>query len=111
MHGMRWVGVCAFLVMVGIVLPAYAGDGDIVITIRGGKFVPSEVPVPAGRKLKIIVRNQNTTMSEFESSDFHREETVPPGGQITVFIDPLNAGSYEFFDDFHPEDRGHLVAK
>jgi hypothetical protein len=28
-----------------------------------------------------------------------------------VFIGPLRAGRYEFFDDFHPSSRGHIVAK
>ncbi len=92
-------------------VPAVADDGDIVIIIKGGKFEPSEVPAPAGKKLKIIVRNQDATTSEFESSDFHREKVVQPGGEITVFVGPLDPGSYEFFDDFHPEDRGHLVVK
>jgi hypothetical protein len=92
-------------------LPATADDGDVVITIKGGKFVPSEVPVPAGKKLKLVVRNQDTTASEFESSDFHREKVVQAGGEIIVFVGPLDAGSYEFFDDFHPNDRGHLVVK
>jgi hypothetical protein len=95
----------------GIVLPARADDGDIVIVIKGGRFIPNEVPVPAGQKVKLIVRNQDTTTSEFESNDFHREKVVQPGGEITVFVGPLDAGNYEFFDDFHPEDRGHLIVK
>ena len=90
---------------------APAGDGDIVITIQGGKFVPSEVAVPAGAKLKLIVRNHDTSMSEFESSSLHRERTVAPGQEISVFVGPLDPGSYEFFDDFHPQNRGHLIAK
>jgi plastocyanin len=107
----RFLGLCGAVLALGIVLPAHADDGDIVIVIKGGKFIPSEVPVPAGQKVKLIVRNQDATMSEFESNDFHREKVVPPGGEITVFVGPLDAGSYEFFDDFHPEDRGHLVVK
>ena len=104
-------GVCGALLALGAVVPAIADDGDVVITIKGGKFEPSEVAVPAGKKLKIIVRNQDATAAEFESSDFHREKMVQPGGEITVFVGPLDAGSYEFFDDLHPEDRGHLVVK
>jgi len=57
------------------------------------------------------VHNDNTTPSEFESTQFHREKVVPPGQEITVFVGPLDPGSYEFFDDFHPETRGHLVVK
>lgn len=100
-------GVLAF----GMTLPAYADEPTILIAIKGGKFVPSEVPAPAGQKLKLVVRNQDTTMSEFESSEFHREKTVPPGGEIVLYVGPLNAGSYEFFDDFHPNNRGHLIVK
>ena len=90
---------------------ARADDSGTVITIQGGKFVPSEVTVPADTKVKLIVRNQDSSMSEFESVDLHREKTVTPGNQILVFVGPLSAGRYEFFDDFHPQDRGHLIAK
>jgi len=90
---------------------ARADDSGTVITIEGGKFVPSDVAVPANTKVKLIVRNQDQSMSEFESVDLHREKTVTPGGQILVFVGPLSPGSYEFFDDFHPQDRGHLIAK
>lgn len=107
----RRLGLGAAFLALGWAFPALADDDGIVITISGGHFVPSEVPVPAGQKLKLIVRNQDSTMSEFESSDFHREKVVAPGGEITVYVGPLDPGSYEFFDDFHPEDRGHLVVK
>jgi len=90
---------------------ARADDSGTVITIEGGKFVPSDVTVPANTRVKLIVRNQDQSMSEFESVDLHREKTVTPGGQILVFVGPLSPGSYEFFDDFHPQDRGHLIAK
>ena len=112
MRGFGRIGIAAFAAALALgTMAAFADDGDVIITIKGGKFEPSEVPVPAGKKLKIIVRNQDATASEFESSDFHREKVVQPGGEITVFVGPLDAGSYEFFDDFHPEDRGHLLVK
>jgi plastocyanin len=111
MRTARLLGMCCGLLALGLAVPVAADDGDIVITITGGKFVPSEVPVAAGKKLKLVVRNQDATTSEFESVDFHREKIVESGDAITVFVGPLDAGSYEFFDDFHPDDRGHLVAK
>ena len=90
---------------------ADAADPEIVITITGHRFVPAEVPVPAGQKVKLVVKNQDATTSEFESVDFHREKVVQPGAAISVFVGPLASGSYEFFDDFHPDTRGHLVVK
>lgn len=101
----------AAVLAVGLVLPVKAEEGDIVIAIKSGKFVPSEVAASAGKKIKLTVRNQDTTPSEFESTDFHREKVVQPGSEVTVFIGPLDAGSYEFFDDFHPDNRGHLIVK
>ena len=94
-----------------IAAPALADDPGIVIAIKDHQFAPSEVQVPAGEKVKLIVRNQDTTASEFESVEFHREKVVQPGSQITLFIGPLAPGNYEFFDDFHPDTRGRLVAK
>jgi len=94
-----------------LAVAAQADDGSIIITIKDGRFAPSEVSVPANTRLKLIVRNQDSSMSEFESVELHREKTVTPGHEISVFVGPLAAGSYEFFDDFHPQNRGHLVAK
>jgi hypothetical protein len=102
--------LAAIMLAVGTAFPAVADD-DIVIAISGGKFVPSEVPVPAGKKVKLVIRNQDKTAAEFESADLHREKIVQPGGEIAVFVGPLDPGSYEFFDDFRPENRGHLVVK
>jgi len=90
---------------------AYGADAEIAISIKDHHFVPDSVTAAAGQKLKFVVKNEGTTASEFESIDFHREKVVQPGHEITVFVGPLDAGSYEFFDDFHPETRGHLVVK
>jgi high-affinity iron transporter len=91
--------------------PALADDPSFPIVLKNNQFVPSEVQIPAGVKVKLVVRNDNPTASEFESTQFHREKLVTPGQEITVFVGPLDPGSYEFFDDLHPETRGHLVVK
>ncbi|HXC88833.1 MAG TPA: cupredoxin domain-containing protein [Stellaceae bacterium] len=93
------------------VAPARADVPSFPIVMKSNQFVPSEVQIPAGVKVKLLVRNDNQTPSEFESSQFHREKIVGPGQEITVFVGPLDAGSYEFFDDFHPQTRGHLIVK
>jgi high-affinity iron transporter len=91
--------------------PALDDDPSFPIVLKNNQFVPSEVQIPAGVKVKLVVRNDNPTASEFESTQFHREKLVTPGQEITVFVGPLDPGSYEFFDDLHPETRGHLVVK
>jgi plastocyanin len=103
----RLVGLLAF----SLARPAPADDPSFSIVLKNNQFVPSEVQIPTGVKVKLVVHNDNPTPSEFESTQFHREKIVPPGQEITVFVGPLDPGSYEFFDDFHPETRGHLVVK
>jgi plastocyanin len=103
-----WV---AGLLALVVALPAFADDPSFAIALKNNQFVPSEVHIPAGVKVKLVVRNDNATPSEFESTQFHREKVVAPGQEITVFVGPLDPGSYEFFDDFHPQTRGHLIVK
>jgi hypothetical protein len=91
--------------------PAFADDPAVTITLRDHQFVPAEVPVPAGVKVRLLVKNEQQVTSEFESTSLHREKIVNAGGEITVFVGPLDPGSYEFFDDFHRDTRGHLIVK
>lgn len=102
---------CAILILLAFAVPVRADDPVFAIAIRGLQFAPSEIEAPAGVKFKLVVRNENQTASEFESLELHREKIVAAGQEITVYIGPLAAGRYEFFDDFHPQARGHLVAK
>ena len=101
----------AGLFVLAVAPPALADDPCFSIVLKNNQFVPTEVQIPAGVKVKLVVHNDNLTPSEFESIQFHREKVVPPGQEINVFVGPLDPGSYEFFDDFHPETRGHLVVK
>jgi plastocyanin len=102
--------VAAALLLVCAV-PALAEEPVIAITLRDHQFVPSEVPVPAGVKVTLVIHNEQSTNAEFESTSLHREKIVNAGSQITVLVGPLDPGSYEFFDDFHGATRGHLVVK
>jgi plastocyanin len=108
---MRRVARLVGLLILTFASSTLADDPSFSILIKNNQFIPSEVQIPAGVKVKLVVRNENATASEFESIQFHREKVVVPGQEITVFVGPLDPGSYEFYDDFHPETRGHLVVK
>jgi plastocyanin len=108
---MRRIALAAALLVLGAAAPALADDPSFAIALKNNQFIPSEVQIPAGVKVRLVVRNENATPSEFESHQFHREKVVPPGRQVIVLVGPLDPGSYEFFDDFHPQTRGHLVVK
>jgi Cupredoxin-like domain len=91
--------------------PALAKEPSVTIAVKGQQFVPDEVEIPAHTRVKLIIRNEDKIPAEFESSELHREKVVPGGGKISLFVGPLKPGRYEFFDDFHPSSRGHLVVK
>jgi heme/copper-type cytochrome/quinol oxidase subunit 2 len=83
---------------------------EFSLTIHDHRYQPTEIVVPAGVKLKLLVTNTDDTAEEFESSDLNREKVVAPGSQIQVIIGPLSSGRYEFFGDFHPDTaRGHII--
>jgi hypothetical protein len=105
---MRILAALAFFAFVSA--PAWA-DEPYRLTIRDHKFVPERLEVAARVKIKVIVKNEGKESAEFESFELNREKVVLPGGEITVFLGPLEPGEYPFFDDFHLDTKGVLVAK
>jgi plastocyanin len=90
--------------------PAAAAD-TASLTIRDRAFEPAELEVPAGQRIELRIRNADAAAAEFESTELHREKVVPAGQEVVIFIGPLRAGRYEFFDDLNPRSRGHVVAR
>ena len=91
--------------------PVLADDPPVTIAIKDHQFVPSEVQIRANTKIELIIRNEQTTPAEFESSSLHREKVVAPGSAASIFVGPLKPGRYEFFDDFHTATRGVVVVQ
>jgi plastocyanin len=101
----------AVLLVFFVSFSASADPGPVMITIKDHAFVPAEVKIPAGAKVELTIRNEQTVPAEFESASLHREKVVSPGGSISVYVGPLQPGRYEFFDDFHPATRGVVVVE
>ena len=96
-------------------MAATAAAGDLpvyTLAIKNHVYQPGEFKVPAGTRFKILVRNEDATPEEFESTDFNREEIVPGGSSITVYVGPLHAGTYGFYGDFHQKTaQGRLIVE
>lgn len=95
-------------------LSASAKQGNLVfeIHLRDHLFYPSTVTIPAGKKIKLIIYNHDKTPEEFDSFQLNREKVVFAGGKASVYIGPLNPGSYPFVGEFNPNTaRGELVVK
>ena len=91
---------------------ASAQDPAYTLVIKEHQFQPTEIEIPAGQKIALTVKNNDSTPEEFESTELRREKVVAGGKEITVYIGPLKPGKYEFFGDFNPKTaRGHIVVK
>jgi hypothetical protein len=91
---------------------AAAQDVEARLVIREHKFEPAELKVPAGRKIKLVIENQDATAEEFESYELNREKVVPAKGTVSVFVGPLKPGRYAFFGDFNKDSaKGVLIAE
>jgi plastocyanin len=90
---------------------AFAAD-EMALTIKDHRFTPAELKVPAGKKIKLIVDNQDATPEEFESHDLNREKVIAPKSKATIFIGPLKPGTYKFFGEFNQSTaQGAVIAE
>ncbi|MCO8592071.1 cupredoxin domain-containing protein [Burkholderia multivorans] len=92
--------------------PAFAADDVVNLTLKDHKFAPDGVTIPAGKKVKFVVKNLDATPAEFESDDFKAEKVVPAGKSVEILVGPLKAGTYEFHDEYHEaQSKTHLTVK
>ena len=91
---------------------AFSADNAYTVTIKGHRFEPSQVEVPAGKKLRLLVKNLDPTPEEFESHDLKREKVIAGNGHATITIGPLKPGTYRFVGEYHESTaQGQIVAK
>lgn len=96
-------------------IPAFSSDSlSYEIEFNDGVVKPQELKIPAGKKVKLIVKNIGKTAEEFESNELNREKIVAPGKSVTIFLGPLKKGSYKFFGEFHEKmetSKGQIIAE
>ncbi len=82
------------------------------LVIRDGHFVPETIEVPANTKFKLKIRNEGPGAEEFESVELRKEKVLAPGASSFLIFQPLKAGTYKFFGEFHPQTaQGKFIAK
>lgn len=89
-----------------------AGNADYTLVIKDHRFQPSELIIPEGMKVKILIINQDSTPEEFESHSLNREKVIAGNSSATIYVGPLDAGSYKFFGEFNEATaQGVIIAK
>jgi hypothetical protein len=82
------------------------------IEFKGGVIAPKRLEVPAKTRFRLEISNNDDSPAEFESVELHKEKVLAPHSQTVMVIRTLDAGEYNFFDDFHPDaPPAVLVAK
>lgn len=91
---------------------ALAAEPEFTLVIKDHKFDPTEITVPAGQKVKLIVRNEDPTPEEFESKPLNREKVIPGKSSATIFIGPLSPGRYPFVGEYNEKTaKGTIIVK
>jgi plastocyanin len=88
-----------------------AGEDPVILAIHNSQFEPKQLALPAGNKVRLVVRNQDGMPAEFESYDLSREVVVPGHGEAAIYIGPLGPGTYRFFNDFNHDMQGLIVVE
>lgn len=110
---MRVALLAAIVAVACIVPPASGADTpEFTIAIKNHRFEPAEVTVPAGKRVKLIIDNQDATAEEFESHELKREKVIAGKSKATVWVGPLKPGTYPFVGEYHEDTaKGRLIAK
>jgi plastocyanin len=97
----------------GLGRPTLAADEvEVTISIKDHKFDPAEVKVPAGKAIKLTVKNLDASAEEFESKTLKVEKVIAGKATAVIRLKPLTKGTYKFFGEYHEKTaQGVLIAE
>lgn len=93
---------------------ALAAADEFTLTIKDHAFAPKEITIPAGKKIKLLVVNQDATPAEFESKPLGREKVIPAKSTAIIKLGPLKPGRYPFVEEYHETEaaaQGTLIVE
>lgn len=91
------------VLLISLLLPivAIAEEDVYSLVIKDHLFQPAEITIPAGKKVKLLVENQDATPEEFESHSLNREKIIAGKSKASIYIGPLKPGRYAFEGEFN----------
>lgn len=101
------------ILLISIAIPVFAAEvPQYELVIKEHRFQPAELTIPANQKVKLIVKNEDSTPEEFESHSLNREKVIPGKSQAVIWIGPLPPGEHKFFGEFNEATaQGRLIIK
>jgi hypothetical protein len=73
---------------------------SFTLTVKDGVFSPQRLEVPAGQRVKIVLKNEGPGPLEFENAELNIEKVIGPGVESFVVI-KLPPGEHAFVDEFN----------
>ncbi|WP_019907001.1 cupredoxin domain-containing protein [Methylobacterium sp. 77] len=111
-HVLRSLAVAVCAVVLAGIAPARADDMPVIkVEMKDGVILPAIIEVPANTRFKLEISNTGTSPVEFESMELKREKALAAGSTSGIVFRTLDPGTYDVFDDFHPDAKAKLVAK
>lgn len=108
----RMAAIAALILAACAAGSARADDMPVIkVEMRDGVILPAVIEVPANTRFKLEISNTGTSPVEFESTELRREKALAAGSTSAIVFRTLDAGTYQVFDDFHPDAKATLVAK
>ncbi len=109
---MRTILVLLSLAAAVALVPAELRAQEFTVTIKNHRFTPSELKVPANKRIQLTVVNDDPTPEEFESKEMKVEKVIPGKSKGVVRIGPLAPGRYPFFGEFNEATaKGTVIAE
>jgi hypothetical protein len=109
---MKRIAALAGLTAVLLLAPVTGRADDLTLTLKNHKFTPAEIKVPANKRVKLTVVNDDATPEEFESHELRVEKVIPGKSKGIVRIGPLKPGRYPFIGEYHESSaKGVVIAE
>ncbi|HET6370139.1 MAG TPA: cupredoxin domain-containing protein [Nitrospiria bacterium] len=91
---------------------AFAEPVEVHLTLRDHRFDPSEVRVKGDDGIKLVVKNEDLSMEEFESPALRKEKKILGGHTLEMSIPFIRPGTYEFYGEYHADTaKGKLIVE
>ncbi len=103
----------ALVLALALAAPAAAwADDPPTIILKNHVFEPAELHVKANARTQVVVKNEDDTAEEFDSTDLRVEKVIAGGHEGTVRLPALTPGRYSFMGEFHADTaKGVVIAE
>ncbi len=83
--------------------------GQVEVMLKNHVFVPAEIRIPPNTPIQLLVRNEDATADEFDSTALRVEKVIGGGSQGVVRLRGLAPGRYPFMGEFHASTAQGVV--